>query len=184
MKSMPLFRSDKAQKMIFIFGASEISPVCSECDAFMTITYFLDLELVPNPKFKNQGEGIAIFQCQDDPGMCDDWDANSGANAAELCDSSFYEDGMDGLITKEGLELNDDEFSKFLKENDSCVGKLGGRPLWIQGDETPSCKCGDQMEFVGQVYGFAHEDLNYGGGGCGYTFMCPKCEEAKFLWQS
>jgi hypothetical protein len=53
--------------------------------------------------------------------------------------------------------------------------KLGGKPDWIQGDETPKCpECREQMEFYGQ---FDHlgsiEALN--DAGMIYVFLCRDC---------
>ena len=78
-----------------------------------------------------------------------------------------------------------DDFDIFCQHMDSegAIGKLGGNPVWIQGDETPACSCGRKMTFVAQVEQFAHDDFNFGGSGCSYTFLCPSCQVAKFLWQ-
>lgn len=35
----------------------------------------------------------------------------------------------------------------------------------------------------GQITERAHAQLNYGGGGRAYSFICDGCEAAKFLWQ-
>lgn len=64
------------------------------------------------------------------------------------------------------------------------VGKLGGRPDWIQGDETPACSCGRKMAFVAQLEDYAGGGINFGDAGRGYAFACRRCRaKAKFLWQ-
>jgi hypothetical protein len=64
------------------------------------------------------------------------------------------------------------------------VGKLGGRPLWIQNDETPKCSCGKKMVLVAQLENWAAGGINFGDGGAGYAFACTRCKaKAKFLWQ-
>ena len=53
--------------------------------------------------------------------------------------------------------------------------KLGGKPDWIQGDETPECsECGESMEFYGQLDHLGNvealKDL-----GMIYVFVCRDC---------
>lgn len=66
------------------------------------------------------------------------------------------------------------------------LGQLGGRPSWLQADETPTCAdCDRPMTFVVQLEE-GHDDrtaMNFGGGGCGYGFRCSSCPSAAFLWQ-
>lgn len=54
---------------------------------------------------------------------------------------------------------------------------LGGRPHWLQGDETP----GAGWRFVGQLT----DDLgyNFGDAGIAYLFISPDGGEGRFLWQ-
>jgi hypothetical protein len=64
------------------------------------------------------------------------------------------------------------------------VGKAGGRPVWIQYDETPVCDCGNAMTFVAQLEENAARGLNFGGGGSAYLFLRKYCESnANILWQ-
>jgi hypothetical protein len=49
-------------------------PTCAECEGTMQF-----LAHVPA-----DGGVVAVFFCQNDPGMCDDWDAVSGGNRAYL----------------------------------------------------------------------------------------------------
>ncbi|MEU1623022.1 hypothetical protein ABZ479_37720 [Streptomyces sp. NPDC005722] len=107
------------------------------------------------------GDGaVAVFLCQNDPGMCEDWDpaavtalrpVPAGGGAPER-----------------------------------ALGRLGGEPGWIQGDETPHCpSCTATMTFTAQLEeGTDHTtSANFGGGGRGYVFTCRPCGEAAFLWQ-
>ncbi|WP_159672502.1 hypothetical protein [Streptomyces mexicanus] len=68
----------------------------------------------------------------------------------------------------------------------SVLGHFGGRPAWIQGDETPSClSCAPPMSLVVQLEeGPDHSTaMNFGGCGGAYAFACELCGRAKFLWQ-
>ena len=143
---------------------------------------------------------ILLFQCQNQPGMCDEWDADSGGNAAVLVSAS----GLRLLEVPSGLTLldaessvsfreyddsleeesPDDEYCRALEIDPAVLGKVGGRPLWIQGDETPSCDCGERMIFVAQLECHGGGGINFGDAGAGYAFVCPRCtHSAKFLWQ-
>ena len=67
---------------------------------------------------------------------------------------------------------------------DKALGRVGGDPEWIQGDETPTCACGRPMRFVAQLSWTGGGGINFGDAGEGYAFVCEKCpDEACFLWQ-
>ncbi|WSQ14941.1 hypothetical protein OG604_48530 [Streptomyces sp. NBC_01231] len=68
----------------------------------------------------------------------------------------------------------------------SVLGQLGGSPVWVQGDETPSCvSCATPMPLIVQLEeGPDHNTaMNFGGCGRAYVFACEPCGRAKFLWQ-
>lgn len=130
---------------------------------------------------------LALFQCTNDPGMCDDWDPEEGGNAAllftpeELASSALLptpDPPPAEVLEETPVEIREGE----LHARWGLVGLLGGSPQWIQDDETPTCTCGKGMDFVLQIG--EQKDMNFGGGGCAYTFMCADCREARFLWQS
>lgn len=165
-------------------------PTCRECEGAMLymgkIKTDIGLEL--------------IYMCQNDPGMCNDWDANGGGNQV-----IFIENLTDlEQFSPEQTEntLRNTEYSAVLKEvnaenyNDACqnwesaqreiLGQLSNQPEWIQNDETPECNCCNQpMYFVAQLEeGPDHRTvMNFGGGGAAYLFDCIKGKTAKFLWQ-
>jgi hypothetical protein len=61
--------------------------------------------------------------------------------------------------------------------------RLGGDPLWIQGDYTPSCaKCGEEWSFIGQIESFCPE-FALGDSGLLYVFHCWQCREGVTLEQ-
>ena len=190
MKALPLFRSNDSSSMP-IGGTPDITdsdiPKCRECNSTMKHVFTLDLENHPDEDLREAGKAIQVFQCQNDPGMCDDWDAESGANAAYVREKSIAISGRsdEGLLLKEDMSIEDEgQFIKLLESDAKCIGKMGGDPMWIQGDETPACDCGNPMRFVAQVDERACDDFNFGGAGCSYSYMCPECKTAKFLWQS
>ncbi|WP_394617627.1 hypothetical protein JNUCC0626_00575 [Lentzea sp. JNUCC 0626] len=152
-------------------------PLCRECGEAMQFLAHLPLDFGT----------VAVFMCQDDPGMCDCWDAVSGANRACL----FTGPLSAAVVPAEGETLlgavtalrphSDDEPAE-----ESVLGKLGGEPEWWQNDETPVCpSCTTPMTFTAQLEeGHDHTTaINFGGGGRGYVFHCQACEEAAFVWQ-
>jgi hypothetical protein len=75
-------------------------------------------------------------------------------------------------------------------ENLGLRTKLGGKPDWIQSDETPECElCGEPMDFVAQIDSIEHEnqrnplskpalghqDYMFGDVGMIYIFFCFDC---------
>jgi hypothetical protein len=144
---------------------------------------------------------LLLFQCRNNPGMCDEWDANAGGNAALLVLSRESQPitppkGPTLLPAESRVKLvpyndslaketTDDAYCAALDAPDSTtLGKVGGRPLWLQGDETPTCGCGAKMRFVLQLEDRGGGGINFGDGGAGYAFVCESCpDSAKFLWQ-
>ena len=147
---------------------------------------------------------IALFMCQNDPGMCDEWDPSAGGNCALPIDGIALEvisppttgevtrpvsHGMRPVVFKEG-DYGQACDAWLAAGNDALaiLGSIGGVPDWIQGDESPTCDyCSEPMNFVAQLEeGLDHRTaMNFGGRGRAYVFRCS-CEHktAKFLWQS
>ncbi|MCI3929014.1 hypothetical protein [Streptomyces sp. AN091965] len=151
---------------------------------------------------RGRGDVVSVFLCQNDPGMCDEWDATGGANRAYLfaaeglaapavpahgetrlgAVSALRTEEVDAAGFPEALDAwADDDAASLLVQ-----GQLGGEPAWIQGDETPHCPgCAERMAFTAQLeegYDFS-TSANFGGGGIGYVFTCARCRDAAFLWQ-
>lgn len=152
-------------------------PMCRECGG---VLQFLAHLPVPDG-------AVAVFLCRNDPGMCDDWDAAAGANGAFL----FRGDLVPAAVPGEGetlfgavtaLRHHPDD----VPTEEPVLGRLGGEPGWLQGDETPDCpSCALRMAFTAELEegdDFA-TSANFGGGGRGYVFSCRPCGEAAFLWQ-
>jgi uncharacterized protein YwqG len=83
-------------------------------------------------------------------------------------------------------------------DSDGISTKLGGKPSWIQSDETPRCPhCKKPMPFVAQIDSVEHlQKLNphavdpmkkqhfmFGDVGRIYIFFCFKCLEPKAVFQ-
>jgi hypothetical protein len=153
-------------------------PGCRECGGSMQFLAHLPL-----------GTGVfSVFVCQNDPGLCDDWDATAGANRAFL----FNGDLSPAAVPAEGTTLLGAVTALRGHPADTpteqpVLGRLGGEPDWIQDDETPDCPtCGNRMAFTAELeegHDFATKG-NFGGGGRGYLFSCQPCGEAAFLWQN
>ncbi len=76
--------------------------------------------------------------------------------------------------------------------------KLGGKPDWIQGNETPECEdCGEPVYFVAQIDSVEHYnehntlmneppkhiDFMFGDVGMIYAFYCFDCSQVSSLQQ-
>jgi hypothetical protein len=151
---------------------------------------------------------LALFACQNDPGMCDDWHPSAGGNRALV----FPLDGLRPLslpeldaevdeevlvlgavrsVTRESAgsadyDLACEEWAKQSGEPAAKIlGQFGGVPSWVQDDETPSCSsCTKPMSFVVQLEeGPEHSTAMNFGSGSAYAFACEPCASAAFLWQ-
>jgi hypothetical protein len=128
---------------------------------------------------------LLVFMCHNDPGMCDQWDPFAGGNRAYLVAAAE----VTVAEPPAGRETRLDAVTRLVIEPvdssnaDHALGLVGGQPDWIQNDETPACPlCGALMRFVAQLVEGPGE-MNFGGGGCGYAFVCDHCRQAAFLWQ-
>jgi hypothetical protein len=144
-----------------------------------------------------------IFMCQNDPGVCEEWDPDEGSNKVLVTqpkDLVQVESPAEGEATRNTeygctiVEYDSDDYEdariNWAKENKvssrQVLGQLHGEPAWIQGNETPICDiCKKPMRFVAQLeQGPDYEtEMNFGGGGCAYLFDCSCPNSAKFLFQ-
>lgn len=174
---------------------SFIWPTCTSCDGNMQFLGQLRA---------NDGDSLLLlFMCQNDPGMCEEWDANEGGNkviAVGTQSVRLIEPPPVGEVTRPVLhgaalvQVDSDDYDEardiWCDANDASarqiLGQTGGEPAWIQGDETPACgDCGNEMSFVAQLEeGTDHETAMNFGGGCAYVYQCTcKARSAKMLWQ-
>lgn len=175
-------------------------PICRSCQGSMQFIAQLPLSECESISPGHEAQCLLIFQCHNDPGMCDDWDAGAGGNAAVLVEEFGriripVPDGETLLPSESRLRFEpyehrpgnspDDAYCVAVDEPSSrVIGKLGGVPLWIQADETPTCGCGKRMLFVCQLEATGGGGINFGDCGAGYAFVCPQCyDQARFLWQ-
>jgi len=176
-------------------------PTCAECNSPMQFLAQLPLHDLGIPNLTNRHQLLLLFQCQANPGLCDEWDPDAGGNAALLVSADDAEPlavpaGETQLPAVSMVTLQDyddspahdtpdDAYCEALDASDLVVlGKTAGVPLWIQGDETPSCDCGERMQFVAQIEAAGGGGINFGDVGAGYAFVCRTCPaSSKFLWQ-
>ncbi|MFD6417146.1 hypothetical protein [Streptomyces sp. NPDC060194] len=151
-------------------------PVCAECGGNQQFLVHLPLDSCV----------VAVFFCQNDPGMCDDWDPASGANRAYVFDgllapAAVPADGETQLGAVTALHPHPDGEPAPA----TVLGRLAGDPDWIQNDETPACPaCTEPMTFTAQLEeGADHATAANFGSGRAYVFRCHPCAEAAFLWQ-
>lgn len=143
-----------------------------------------------------------IFMCQNDPGVCEEWDPNDGANKIIVTKPTRLEYVS---APSDGESLREIEYSASLVPIESenyeearnlwadqnkqelrmVLGQMGGAPWWVQGDETPVCdSCQQPMRFLAQLEeGPEHNTAMNFGNGCAYVFNCDCNYSGKFLWQ-
>lgn len=137
-----------------------------------------------------------IFMCAHDPGMCYEWDANSGGNKVIIINGGNVESFKLNEIAVRDIEYGVKMVESFDEDYDTArenwqgkrrevLGKYYGQPSWIQSDETPECDCCNMpMRFVAQLEeGPDHRTAMNFGGGVAYLFDCKEGRTAKFLWQ-
>ena len=61
--------------------------------------------------------------------------------------------------------------------------KLGGTPDWEQHPQVPSCSCGKEMTFYGQLDSIGDE-ISLADCGMIYVFVCFDCFETKSVLQT
>lgn len=156
------------------------------------------------PPGSERDDLLLLFMCQNDPGLCEEWDADAGGNAAVAVSA---DDLRHAQPPSEGVVLRDTCYGAAVlpfaaadydaardawaaangRSPREVLGQAGGEPAWVQNDETPSCElCGEPMTLVAQLEQgpAAGTEMNFGGGGCAYVFRCRRdALSAKMLWQ-
>ncbi len=162
-------------------------PTCRTCHGNMQFLGQLGLK-----KQSDEESLLLLFMCQNNPGLCDEWDANAGGNAVISVDHhslNFVEPPEDGEVirpTVYGARIVDFESKNYDEAREEwststgvsareVLGQIAGEPSWIQGEEVPSCDtCHDPMSFVAQLEQGPdwRTAMNFGGGGCAYVYRC------------
>lgn len=176
-------------------------PVCRACGAHMQFLSQLPMREVGGQFVQHKDKVLLVFQCQNQPGLCDEWDPESGGNAAVLVSSLnrvplgvppgntlLPAESHVAFISYDDSSCQETPDDAYCAQVDAptskVIGKVGGVPLWIQGEETPRCSCGEPMVFVAQLEARGGGGINFGDAGAGYAFVCASCpSSAKFLWQ-
>lgn len=168
-------------------------PACAECDGAMMFLAHLPVD----------AGVVSVFMCQNDPGLCEEWDPAFGGNRAYLFASDVAlnaaappTEGETALPVVTGLQptpVAEDTYPAAVKSwTDTgnhprdALGELAGNPHWLQADETPTCPdCEQPMDFAAMLeQGRDYQTgMNFGGDGWGYVFTCARCVRARFLWQ-
>lgn len=173
------------------FGlASDAWPTCTECGKSQSLlaqfahhSDRLDLG--------REGRALLVFQCNHDAGMCDTWDAASGANACLVLEPeqlaraesaapadlppldhcvivAGWIEFTDAVTEEEAASFYDEASYLALNEdlvaNVSTSTRLGGVPSWIQSpDESPR-----GWRYIGQL-------------DSGYSFLTPPRETRSWI---
>ncbi|MCW2934730.1 MAG: hypothetical protein JWM19_5692 [Actinomycetia bacterium] len=174
-------------------------PACRTCGGPMQ---FLAQVMLGDLGLDGWQDVLSVFMCQNDPGLCEEWDPAAGGNQVLL----FPPAGLRAAVVPPGpatmlgeasavqYVAADEEYAEALpvwaaregRPETDVLGQFGGQPLWVQGDETPACPgCARPMSFAVQLEeGHDYRTAaNFGGRGCGYGFACHPCGTSAFLWQ-
>lgn len=169
----------------------EMWPKCRDCAEAMS--FLVQIEHHPDRcDLGRDGRVMYLFMCNHNPGMCETWDQDSGANAVVLVERDKLTLGLTdppGTAEEEGefrvlgyVESNDDEL---------WGTHLAGEPLFVQDpDEAP----GPPYRYVMHFADWHHfldeteegaQGPNFGDGGCGYVYVntAGATPEGKFFWQ-
>ncbi|KOV64093.1 hypothetical protein ADK64_18035 [Streptomyces sp. MMG1121] len=176
-------------------------PNCATCGGPMQFLAQILLDDLSRPVGggTQAGHVMAIFMCQNDPGMCDEWSPTAGGNRALL----YPADALQPMAAPEPDEEEDEEdededvlrlgavnavtlvpapsadyFSAREEWGNrsgnslrNVLGQLGGQPGWLQGDETPACStCTQPMSLVAQLEEGPDHATAMNFGGCGTAF--------------
>ncbi|WP_257032345.1 YwqG family protein [Streptomyces sp. 1331.2] len=188
-------------------------PQCSTCDGPMQFLAQVLLDDLGRHAGQGAVEGrdvLALFMCQNDPGMCEEWDPQAGGNRALLFPTAALQPipvpvldedddqepvllGAVSAVAYETASTTADygqAYTEWARQPGrtplDALGQLGGQPAWLQNDETPACPtCTREMRLVVQLEeGRDHATaMNFGGRGEAYAFACEPCTQAVFLWQ-
>ncbi len=172
-------------------------PICRSCDGTM--------QFLGRIFSSAAGQRIVmLFMCQNEPGLCEEWDANAGGNTALVVQATSLrqvlppQNGNALRLSRYGADIVEIDAPDYDAARESwskqtgrpmrhVLGQISGSPSWLQADETPICECcNEPMRFVAQLeQGPDWEtEMNFGGGGVAYAFVCNAGKpSAKFLWQ-
>lgn len=173
-------------------------PTCASCQGNMQF-----LGQLPAGAQDGAEPLLLLFMCQNDPGSCNEWDADGGGNVVIAVDREsigLIDPPNDGETLRPvcyGASIVNVESENYYDAQQVWVGSTGesarqilghidGQPDWLQGEEVPSCdQCGEPMSFVAQLEEGpdCKTAMNFGGG-CAYVYRCRyDRRQAKMLWQ-
>ncbi|HET6251534.1 MAG TPA: DUF1963 domain-containing protein [Tepidisphaeraceae bacterium] len=173
--SKELFPETTAE-MAYLFMTDE------EGDAFVDGTYEPDggenavilQPGVPAVPTKNQREGPTLYRLVQKPGH-----HLLQPESCEFAVSLIVEEDIAFLTEDERLELPEGDAQA--AEGKLNENKIGGTPVFLQGDEFPfegNCRLLLQLDSCSVPF-----SINFGDAGVGYAFVNEAGDRAKFLWQ-
>ncbi|GEM_PF-6169006 len=175
-------------------------PTCEHCRKPMTFFGAIDFRGTPEREGV-PGDTLTYFQCLDSLGEgTSAWAWLKQGDDIAIVDPTEggkrttrrkgtrwktvdYPFDLNGPISKESGNSNGTVGHSACDSVTVCATKIGGHISWEQGDETPTCECGERMRFVGQFIG--GYDLELGDSGIAYIFQCPstKCGKTRIVLQ-
>ena len=149
------------------------NPLCGHCH--IPMVFYGQLDAIGNNGFPFTR--LYAFYC---------FECNNCKVISQIVDNNKEFHEIDQVPT---IRLRRDDSNKaiyFPNSNDDDFGKrskIGGRPNWIQGNNTPNCAdCKNAMTFYGQLDSI-NEQYAIADAGMLYLFYCFKCNKAKIVMQ-
>jgi hypothetical protein len=168
----------------------EMWPRCSECDEAMS--FLCQIKHEPQrADLGRDGRVVYLFMCNHNPGMCETWDQDSGANAVVIVEPEKL---TNSLTSPPSAAEEEAEFRVVAwvesKVEEEWATHVGGVPLFVQGeDEAPPPPFRYILHFADQHFFLDGEETpipgpNFGDAGCGYLYVRTAGNpEGKFFWQ-
>jgi hypothetical protein len=172
-KATPKIRATEHQ-----FGGNFATPIaCSFCGEQTNLMAQIDLSDSALPQTAFGPKKLPLFWCL----TCLEWDPAFYDISGEIPKPLNAE----GEPIPQSRELNQGEEDLPARaatlvpvpagKKSGRKSKLGGKPNWVQSDETPDCpKCDAPMAFTAQLASDKH--IAYSDMGLLYAFTCPDCK--------
>ena len=162
-------------------------PVCKECSGYLQ---YLGRIAIPADE-KRPDRFALMFLCNNNPGLCEEWDPDAGGNYVLIvparnseplktapADSAFRKP-LYGASIVSVYEPDYDLARAAWAESNSVsprqvVGLFRGNPGWIQSEFFPTCSaCNEPTQFLAQVEEGPENatSMNFGGGSA-YIYEC------------
>jgi hypothetical protein len=166
-------------------------PKCKDCGESMSFLCQVEHN-AERCDLGKDGRVMYLFMCNHNPGMCETWDQDSGANAVVIVEKDKLTVGLTQPPTAADEEQEFRVLDYVATDDDEVWDThLAGTPMFVQGeDEAPGepyryvMHFSDRHTFINEELG-AVEGPNFGSAGCGYVYVntSGSTPTGKFFWQ-